>query len=98
MARGFFPGSELGWANWKPEGFHPAEEFFRYALLMPSPGPTWKATDFDFDHDYKRLGLGALYSDSNPDLRNDFSRGEIAIETLFSGGTKITVKRAAYLR
>jgi Tannase and feruloyl esterase len=67
--RGFFPGSELGWSDWTPEGLHSAEEFFRYALFTPSPGSHWTAQDFDFDRDYKRLGIGAFYTDTNPDLR-----------------------------
>jgi feruloyl esterase len=64
--RGYFPGSELGWNHY--DGGY-AEEFFRYALFSPTPGPGWKFTDFDFDHDYKRLGTGVLYTDGNPDLR-----------------------------
>jgi hypothetical protein len=63
---GEFPGSELEWNN--KNGGH-APELFKFALFMPTPGPDWKATDFDFDRDYKRLGIGALYEDNNPDLR-----------------------------
>jgi Tannase and feruloyl esterase len=66
--RGVFPGSELDWTV--DEGSNAeVEEFFKYALFVPSPGPNWKIADFDFDHDYQRLGLGALYADGNPDLR-----------------------------
>jgi feruloyl esterase len=64
--RGVFPGSELGWNKYDGSW---ATELFKYALFTPSPGPDWKFTDFDFDRDYKRLGMGALYGDSNPDLR-----------------------------
>jgi feruloyl esterase len=63
---GMLPGSELGW------GAHAgawATELFKYALFSPTPGGGWKPSDFDFDEDYKRLGLGALYTDGNPDLR-----------------------------
>lgn len=43
---------------------------FRYLFFFPEPGPTWNLRDFDFDHDYKRLGLmQAMYDSSNPDLR-----------------------------
>ena len=43
---------------------------FRYLFFMPEPGPAWKLSDFDFDRDYKRLGLmQAVYDSSNPDLR-----------------------------
>jgi len=37
---------------------------------MPDPGPSWQPSDFNFDEDYKRLGLmEAIYTGSNPDLR-----------------------------
>jgi feruloyl esterase len=64
--RGVFPGSELDWNDYD---YAWATQLFMYALFTPSPGPDWKVTDFDFDHDYKRLGIGALYTDGNPDLR-----------------------------
>jgi feruloyl esterase len=64
--RGMLPGSELEW-NYYDSAW--AIDLFKYALFTPSPGPGWKITDFDFDRDYKRLGVGALYTDSNPDLR-----------------------------
>jgi feruloyl esterase len=64
--RGVFPGSELEWNGYDADW---ATELFKYALFTPTPGPGWKITDFDFDHDYQRLGMGALYTDSNPDLR-----------------------------
>jgi feruloyl esterase len=39
-------------------------------MLSSSPGgSSWQVNNFDFDHDYQRLGLGAYYYDSNPDLR-----------------------------
>ncbi len=64
--RGMFAGSELEWNHYDDEW---ALELFKYALFTPTPGPGWKITDFNFDQDYKRLGMGALYTDSNPDLR-----------------------------
>jgi hypothetical protein len=47
-----------------------SRNFFQYMGFMPAPGPGWKSRDFDFDHDYKRLGmLDSLYPSTNPDLR-----------------------------
>jgi feruloyl esterase len=66
--RGVFPGSELDWDNTKNPSAE-VTEFFKYMLFVPSAGPDWKIRDFDFDHDFQRLGMGALYTDSNPDLR-----------------------------
>jgi hypothetical protein len=66
--RGVFPGSEMDWEVDSGSSAE-VEEFFKYMLFRPAPGSAWKITDFDFDHDYQRLGLGALYTDNNPDLR-----------------------------
>jgi Tannase and feruloyl esterase len=47
-----------------------SREFFQYMGFVPAPGPTWKSSDFDFDRDYKRLGmLESLWASTNPDLR-----------------------------
>jgi len=47
-----------------------AESGFRYLFFWPAPGETWKIKDFDFDRDYRRMGLmEALVDASNPDLR-----------------------------
>jgi feruloyl esterase len=70
--RGMLPGSELGWGGHAGAW---ATELFKYALFNPTPGARWKPADFDFDKDYKRLGLGALYTDGNPDLRKLKSAG-----------------------
>jgi feruloyl esterase len=64
--RGVFPGSEL---DWQASDGGEVAEFFKYMLPGGAAGANWKLQDFDFDRDYRRLGLGALYSDSNPDLR-----------------------------
>jgi Tannase and feruloyl esterase len=66
--RGLFPGTEL---DWEVDASSAAEvaDFFKYILYRPAPGAAWKITDFDFDRDYKRLGLGAMFTDNNPDLR-----------------------------
>jgi tannase/feruloyl esterase len=66
--RGVFPGSEMDWEVDEHSSAE-VEEFFKYMLSRPTPGPAWRITDFDFDRDYQRLGLGALYTDNNPDLR-----------------------------
>jgi len=75
------PGSELNWFGRINSLMNPFQnslsidetaglEAFRYMMLMPDPGPEWEISDFDFDKDYKRLGLmESLYASSNPDLR-----------------------------
>ena len=65
---GPLPGTELDWAETKNSAAEVAE-FFKYVLFNPSPGPDWTIRDFNFDHDYQRLGMGALFTDSDPDLR-----------------------------
>ena len=70
-------GSEKSWPDLytgsvaKPSAaYRFAGEPFRYYALQPTPGPTWKPEDFDFDRDYKRLGMAeGLISPVNPDLR-----------------------------
>jgi feruloyl esterase len=65
---GVFPGSEMDWAT-EPHASDEVAQLFQYILYWPAPGRSWTVKDFDFDRDYKRLGLGALYTDDNPDLR-----------------------------
>jgi hypothetical protein len=73
--RGFERGSELGWIKdvlpAGPGGLDEwTREVFRYIGFTPAPGPKWNIQDFNFDEDYKRLGVsGALLDPSNPDLR-----------------------------
>jgi feruloyl esterase len=51
-------------------------DIYRYLAFTPSPGPSWKPSDFDFDRDPQRLSLSeALNSDTNPDLRRFKSAG-----------------------
>lgn len=46
-----------------------ANSYGRYLFFTPDAGPHWTIRDFDFDADYKRLGLAASIHDaSNPDL------------------------------
>jgi hypothetical protein len=66
--RGVFPGSEMDWST-DPDASAEVSEFFKYLLYRPAAGSSWRITDFDFDHDYQRLGLGAMFTDNNPDLR-----------------------------
>jgi len=40
-----------------------SKNFFQYMGFMPAPGPGWKSSFFDFDHDYKRL---ACWTRSTP--------------------------------
>jgi hypothetical protein len=76
-AGGFMPGSELGWTDVyfsadDGPGFLYAydTEKFRYLAFLPDAGPSWKATNLNFDIDYKRVGtMESLYSATNPDLR-----------------------------
>lgn len=65
---GVFPGSEMDWEV-DAHSSDEVSEFFKYLLYRPAPGPAWTIETFDFDHDYQRLGLGATYTDNNPDLR-----------------------------
>lgn len=70
-------GSEETWLDWF-EGSSDGPDsivdymadWIRYAILQPNPGPGWKARDFDFDRDYKRLGMASsAWAPTNPDLR-----------------------------
>jgi pimeloyl-ACP methyl ester carboxylesterase len=64
---GPFPGSEMGWYDIL-EDVKFAEKFFRFALAE-SPLDGFPASEFDYDEDYKRLGLAGTFVSSNPDLR-----------------------------
>ena len=79
--RGALGGSELGW-NY---GGYPkyVDSLFEYMIYGASPG--WTSANFDFEHDYKRLGLGALYTDTNPDLRRFKAAGGKLL--VYQGGT-----------
>ena len=80
---GALPGSELNWINnyvsadGGPSIYHNfMADLFRYMGFMPDPGPGWTASQFDFDKDYKRIGMmESLYSGSNPDLRKFKANG-----------------------
>jgi feruloyl esterase len=65
--RGIFPGAELQWKNAFSDTW--GDEFFKDTALLSTAGKEWNYTDFDFDSDYKRSGIGVLYADTDPDLR-----------------------------
>tara|TARA_R110002096_G_scaffold20690_2_gene67928 strand:- start:22346 stop:23950 length:1605 start_codon:yes stop_codon:yes gene_type:complete len=64
------PGSEKG--EYFTRFIEYKESWWRFMGFTPDPGPSWKASDFDFDKDYKRMGaMDAIVNGSNnPDLRN----------------------------
>jgi hypothetical protein len=70
-------GSEMTWSTFftgsisRPTSFYTyIGEQFRYYFFQPNPGPTWEPTAFDFDNDYRRLGMGEVTEPVNsPDLR-----------------------------
>jgi hypothetical protein len=71
-------GSEATWLGWfcnlfgdNPRAtYNFVREEFRYSAFYPNPGPTWKPEDFDFDRDYRRMGVAeGLSAAVNPDLR-----------------------------
>ena len=64
------PGSEKG--DYFSMDREYKTSYWQYMGFNPDPGPSWKSTDFDFDHDYKRTGMmDAIVSGyRNPDLRN----------------------------
>jgi hypothetical protein len=66
--RGAMPGSEIAWGDILGLGSDfGSDSFFKYMVYGTSSG--WTSASYDFEHDYKRLGLAALYTDTNPDLR-----------------------------
>jgi len=68
-ANGSMPGSELEFTSYE-DGSPFSRDFFRFLAFMPDPGPKWERREFDFDRDYKRLGMvEALYGGTDPDLR-----------------------------
>jgi feruloyl esterase len=60
------PGAELEWKEFADAW---GGTFFSETGISSAPGKEWKYTDFDFDRDYQRSGIGWLFSDTNPDLR-----------------------------
>lgn len=64
--RGALPGSELMWNFGMSTKY--TDSLFQYMIYGASTG--WTSANYDFDRDYKRLGLAAIYTDTNPDLRH----------------------------
>jgi feruloyl esterase len=76
-------GSELTWIEFLSGSAkypNPVYDYFvdwgRYYLFEPNPGPAWDASTFDFDRDYKRMGVAEVVEPSrSPDLRRFKARG-----------------------
>lgn len=68
---GSFPGTERSWSPSPRDVVSAAmANGLRYLFFSPERDPSWKAGDFDFDRDYKRLGImETLVDATNPDLR-----------------------------
>jgi hypothetical protein len=86
---GLLAGSELQWSEvygkYAPEMLAFADTFFQD--MVYAAGPNWNARNFDFDRDYKRLGLGHLYNNTNPDLRRFNAAGGKLL--VYQGGTDV---------
>lgn len=79
---GFWPGSELYWQEIWPAWSE--EQFFKFGLVGYTENSNWKYTDYNFDEDYKRLGIAPQYDNTNPDLRNFKKAGGKII--IYTGG------------
>ena len=73
--RGVFPGSENYWFLSFRQIW--GDEYFGDTALLSS-------SDFDFDRDYARSGVGVLFDDTNPDLRRFKATGGKLI--VYQGG------------
>jgi feruloyl esterase len=82
--RGALAGSELNWDFGTDTGY--ADSLFKEMIYGASAG--WTSSNYDFDRDYKRLGLAALYTDTNPDLRHFKAAGGKLL--VYQGGTDTT--------
>ena len=69
------PGSEKG--EYFTRFLEYKTTWWRFMGFNPDPGPSWTASDFDFDSDYKRTGTqdAIVNGYSNPDLRNFHEAG-----------------------
>jgi hypothetical protein len=79
--RGALAGSELTWDFGSDPQY--ADSLFSQMIYGASAG--WSTATYDFDRDYKRLGLAALYTDTNPDLRRYKAAGGKLL--VYQGGT-----------
>jgi hypothetical protein len=78
---GPLPGSELSWVDGgasEPYAYsssnlqnvNAADTIFRYFAFVPPAGAGWKASDLDFENDFKRFGtVESIVGAGNPDLR-----------------------------
>jgi hypothetical protein len=92
---GALPGSELMWASkWgglAGEGFAEYfDGFFKYMVYGISP--TWSGATYDFEKDYRRLGL-SLYNATNPDLRHFQAAGAKLL--VYQGGNDVLERPGA---
>jgi len=68
-ANGSMPGAELEFLSFE-DGSPFSRDFFRFLAFVPDAGPKWERRNFDFDHDYQRLGMMEVnYGGTDPDLR-----------------------------
>jgi hypothetical protein len=79
--RGALPGSEKTWEF--GTGTKYSDSFFEY--MVYGINPAWTTANYDFERDYKRLGMAAIYTDTNPDLRRFKAAGGKLV--VFQGGT-----------
>jgi feruloyl esterase len=81
--RGALPGSEIVWKFGTDTKY--TDSLFQYMIYGTSPG--WSSATYDFEHDYKRLGMAALYTDTNPDLRRFKAAGGKLL--VYQGGNDV---------
>ncbi len=75
LHRGQAKGSELNWTaflgdNGNPgAAYDPIDSTLHHLAFLPSPGPTYRVQQFDFDRDPPRLASNdAFFNHTNPDL------------------------------
>jgi len=69
-------GSELNWTAFSGTFIDYDIDTFRYLLFQQDPGPNFTMKNFDFDRDYRKVGLASIFIDHvNPDLRRFKSAG-----------------------
>ncbi|WP_326915216.1 tannase/feruloyl esterase family alpha/beta hydrolase [Sphingopyxis chilensis] len=65
---GFLPGSELQWRFWGSKKMDRNLSAFS-ELAFPGAKPAFNYENVDFEREYGRIGIGATYVPSTPDLR-----------------------------
>jgi feruloyl esterase len=81
--RGALPGSEIVWKF--GTGTTYTDSLFKYMIYGMSPD--WTSAGYDFERDYKRLGMAAIYTDTNPDLRRFKAAGGKLL--VYQGGNDV---------